>query len=57
MNLMREVITAPLPGLDLRQHYGHYQSPAIFNKVLSACSGSVCRPGSKPVMPVIRMRS
>ena len=26
---MRELIPAPLPGLDLRQHYGHHQSPAI----------------------------
>ena len=26
---MREVITAPQSGLDLRKHYGHYQSPAI----------------------------
>jgi hypothetical protein len=26
---MREVIAAPIPGLDLRQHYGHHQSPAV----------------------------
>ena len=26
---MREVIAAPLAGLDLRQHYGHHQSPAV----------------------------
>ena len=26
---MREVIAAPLAGLDLRQRYGHHQSPAI----------------------------
>ena len=25
----REVIAAPRPGLDMRRHYGHYQSPAI----------------------------
>lgn len=26
---MREVVPVPVPGLDLRQHYGHHQSPAI----------------------------
>jgi 2-iminobutanoate/2-iminopropanoate deaminase len=26
---MREVIPAPVPGLDLRREYGHHQSPAI----------------------------
>ena len=26
---MREVISAPVAGLDLRQEYGHHQSPAI----------------------------
>jgi len=38
---MREVITAPLPGLDLRRHYGHYQSPAIRAGGLIFCSGMV----------------
>ena len=23
---MREIITAPTPGLDLRHHYGHHQA-------------------------------
>src|ERR1700748_448362 len=36
---MREVIAAPLPGLDLRQHYGHHQSPAIRAGGLIFCSG------------------
>ena len=36
---MREVIVAPLPGLDLRQHYGHHQSPAIRAGGLIFCSG------------------
>ena len=36
---MREVIAAPLPGLDLRQHYGHFQSPAIRAGGLIFCSG------------------
>ena len=36
---MREVIPAPLPGLDLRQHYGHLQSPAIRAGGLIFCSG------------------
>lgn len=38
---MREVITAPLPGLDLRRHYGHYQSPAIRAGGLIFCSGMI----------------
>ena len=33
---MREVIPAPVPGLDLRREYGHHQSPAI-----RAVSGSL----------------
>ena len=36
---IREVIAAPLPGLDLRQHYGHHQSPAIRAGGLIFCSG------------------
>jgi Endoribonuclease L-PSP len=36
---MREVIEAPLSGLDLRQHYGHHQSPAIRAGGLIFCSG------------------
>ena len=36
---MREVIVAPRPGLDLRQHYGHHQSPAIRAGGLIFCSG------------------
>src|SRR5215831_7324006 len=36
---MREVISAPLSGLDLRQHYGHHQSPAIRAGGLIFCSG------------------
>src|ERR1700760_995879 len=36
---MREVIVAPLAGLDLRQHYGHHQSPAIRAGGLIFCSG------------------
>ena len=36
---MREVIAAPRPGLDLRQHYGHHQSPAIRAGGLIFCSG------------------
>ena len=38
---MREIITAPLPGLDLRRHYGHYQSPAIRAGGLIFCSGMI----------------
>lgn len=37
--MMREVIAAPLPGLDLRRHYGHHQSPAIRAGGLLFCSG------------------
>src|SRR5262249_47655632 len=36
---MREVIAAPLAGLDLRQHYGHHQSPAVRAGGLIFCSG------------------
>src|SRR5258706_5091009 len=36
---MRELIAAPLPGLDLQQHYGHHQSPAIRAGGLVFCSG------------------
>jgi 2-iminobutanoate/2-iminopropanoate deaminase len=36
---MREVIAAPRPGLDLRAHYGHHQSPAIRAGGLIFCSG------------------
>ena len=38
-SVMREVIAVPLPGLDLRQHYGHHQSPAIRAGGLIFCSG------------------
>ena len=38
---MRELITAPLPGLGLRRHYGHHQSPAIRADELIFCSGMV----------------
>jgi 2-iminobutanoate/2-iminopropanoate deaminase len=36
---MREIVPAPLPGLDLRRHYGHFQSPAIRAGGLIFCSG------------------
>ncbi|HEY1361524.1 MAG TPA: RidA family protein [Xanthobacteraceae bacterium] len=36
---MREVISAPRPGLDLHRHYGHHQSPAIRAGGLIFCSG------------------
>ena len=36
---MRDVITAPRPGLDFRKHYGHHQSPAIRAGGLIFCSG------------------
>jgi enamine deaminase RidA (YjgF/YER057c/UK114 family) len=36
---VREVIAAPLAGLDLRQHYGHHQSPAVRAGGLIFCSG------------------
>jgi 2-iminobutanoate/2-iminopropanoate deaminase len=38
---MREVIAEPLPGLDLRRHYGHFQSPAIRAGGLIFCSGMI----------------
>ena len=38
---MREIIAAPCPGLDLRIHYGHHQSPAIRTGGLIFCSGMV----------------
>src|ERR687883_448757 len=37
--ILREVIAAPAPGLDLRQHYGHFQSPAIRAGGLIFCAG------------------
>ena len=38
---MRDIIAVPTPGLDLRQHYGHHQSPAIRAGGLIFCSGMV----------------
>src|SRR5215467_5766502 len=38
---MREVISAPVAGLDLRREYGHHQSPAIRAGGLVFCSGMV----------------
>ena len=38
---MREVIPAPVPGLDLRREYGHHQSPAIRAGGMVFCSGMV----------------
>src|SRR6266850_539456 len=38
---MREVIPAPLAGLDLRREYGHHQSAAIRAGGLVFCSGMV----------------
>ena len=38
---MLEVITPPLSGLDLRRHYGHFQSAAIRACGLIFCSGMV----------------
>ena len=38
---MRQVIPAPLPGLDLRREYGHHQSAAIRAGGLVFCSGMV----------------
>jgi 2-iminobutanoate/2-iminopropanoate deaminase len=35
----REAIAAPRTGLDLRQHYGHHQSPAIRAGGLIFCFG------------------
>jgi hypothetical protein len=31
---MRDVIFAPLPGLDLRREYGHHQSRVMLRRVL-----------------------
>jgi 2-iminobutanoate/2-iminopropanoate deaminase len=39
--VLRELITAPTPGLDLRRHYGHFQSPAIRAGGLIFCSGMI----------------
>src|SRR4029450_9651488 len=39
--IVRELITAPAPGLDLRRHYGHFQSPAIRAGGLIFCSGMI----------------
>ena len=39
--ILRELITAPAPGLDLRRHYGHFQSPAIRAGGLIFCSGMI----------------
>jgi 2-iminobutanoate/2-iminopropanoate deaminase len=36
---LREAIVAPRAGLDLRQHYGQHQSPAIRAGGLIFCSG------------------
>ena len=38
---MRDVIPAPVPGLDLRREYGHHQSPAIRAGGIVFCSGMV----------------
>jgi 2-iminobutanoate/2-iminopropanoate deaminase len=38
---MREIIPAPVPGLDLGREYGHHQSPAIRAGGLIFCSGMV----------------
>ena len=38
---MRDVILAPVPGLDLRREYGHHQSPAIRAGGMVFCSGMV----------------
>jgi len=38
---MRDVIPAPVPGLDLCREYGHHQSPAIRAGGLIFCSGLV----------------
>ena len=38
---MRDVIPAPVSGLDLRREYGHHQSPAIRAGGLIFCSGMV----------------
>ena len=39
--ILRELIIAPAPGLDLRRHYGHFQSPAIRAAGLIFCSGMI----------------
>ena len=36
---MRDIIPAPVPGLDFRREYGHHQSPAIRAGGLVFCSG------------------
>jgi 2-iminobutanoate/2-iminopropanoate deaminase len=36
---LREAVAAPRAGLDLRQNYGHHQSPAIRAGGLIFCSG------------------
>jgi 2-iminobutanoate/2-iminopropanoate deaminase len=36
---VRQIIAAPRRGLDLRAHYGHWQSPAIRAGGLIFCSG------------------
>jgi 2-iminobutanoate/2-iminopropanoate deaminase len=36
---MLEIIPPPLPGLDMRHHYGHHQSSAIRAGGLIFCSG------------------
>ncbi|MGD9615540.1 MAG: RidA family protein [Alphaproteobacteria bacterium] len=38
---MRDVVPAPVPGLDLRREYGYHQSPAIRAGGLIFCSGMV----------------
>ncbi len=38
---MRDIIPAPVPGLDLCREYGHHQSPAIRAGGLIFCSGMV----------------
>ncbi|HWB47962.1 MAG TPA: RidA family protein [Stellaceae bacterium] len=38
---MREIVAAPVAGLDLRREYGHHQSPAIRAGGLVFCSGMV----------------
>ncbi len=38
---MREIIHAPISGLDLRHHYGHRQTPAVRPGGLIFCSGMV----------------
>jgi 2-iminobutanoate/2-iminopropanoate deaminase len=38
---MREVIPAPVPGLDIHREYGHHQNPAIWAGGMVFCSGMV----------------